>query len=521
MAAVLSSAVFVPLSEVSDLKSLKKVLTVEVFEMGETVPIKVSGFTLDRKGYIGLPRQYGLQYCHDNGIEIDCRTSRGSPVKFRTESTPRDYQVGFIEEMVRLTEDANDFVAKAATGKGKTYMSLMVALRLGVTTMVVVDQDNLLLQWVSAAKKHLGLTDDEIGIVQGPRCDYKGKKLVICMMQSLTRKTYPRDMYEWAGLVVFDEVHVAGAETFSRAMLMFSAECRFGVSATPDRRDALRKLIEWSLGEVRAELVNKHKQSVVYYLESETVYSWYANVSSKVGRIINEIAEDDERNLLIVKAIKWLYDKGRDILVLSDRIEHVENLKALCVFSGVADKDCGVYTGFYNQYRLAKDDKPERKPHGHERGTEYCPVKLQQVRSRKNKKFLPPILENSRVIFATYGMFSKGVDVPRLSAGIDCTPRSAAEQTHGRLLREGEGKLTPIWVTIRDVNNYRTEFQFAKRIEDYVKSNGEIYLWHIARGVKKQDVRELRREALQHSNLLREAKILKSVDGRNAVLLPK
>jgi len=521
VSAILSSAVFVPLSEVPDLKSLKKALTVEVFEMGETEPTKVSGFTLDKKGYIGLPRQYGLQYCEDNGIEIDCKTSSGSPVKFSTQSTPRDYQVGFIEEMVRLTEETNDFVAKAATGKGKTFMSLMVALRLGVTTMVVVDQDNLLVQWVSAAKEHLGLTDDEIGIVQGPKCSYKGKKLVICMMQSLTRKAYPEDMYRWAGLVVFDEVHVAGAETFSRAMLMFSAECRFGVSATPNRRDALRKLIEWNLGEVACALKAEHKQSIVYYIESPTVYSWYANVSSKVGRIINEIAADDERNLKIVNAIKWLYDKGRDVLVLSDRIEHVESLKALCVYSGVPDKDCGVYTGFFNQYRLAKDDKPERRPHGYVRGAEYCPVKLQAVRSRRNKKLLPPILENSRVIFATYGMFSKGVDVPRLSAGIDCTPRSAAEQTHGRILRIGDGKFTPIWVTIRDVNCYRTEFQFAKRIEEYVKSNGEIYLWDTTRGVKKQDARELRRAALDRSRELKEARIVQAVDGRNSLVLPE
>lgn len=401
-----------------------------------------------------------------------------------------------------------------------TFMSLLVAARLGVTTLVVVDQDNLLTQWVQQAKEHLGLTDDDIGIVQGPRSDYSGKKLVIAMMQSLTRKRYPAEFYEWAGLVIFDECHVAGAETFSRALMMFSAVCRFGVSATPKRRDALQNLIEWNLGGVKARLVDKHRKSSVYYLESPTVYSWYANVSPKVGRIINEIAADDERNLLIARAIKWLYDKGRHILVLSDRIEHVEALRALCVMSGVAKERCGVYTGFYHRYLLAKDDKPARRPVGYVRGAEYCPVKLQLVRSRRNKKQLPQVLESAQVIFATYGMFSKGVDVPRLSAGIDCTPRSAAQQTHGRILRAREGKATPIWVTVRDVNCYRTEFQFAQRVDEYVKSSGEIYLWDIERGIKRQDAAALRREALRRSSELRAGRIVAGADGRNVILLP-
>lgn len=521
MNAYMSSAVYIPLSEIEDAAALRDSLTVETYDMGETEPRTVVAYTEDVTGHIGVPRQFGVAYCEEHGIAIDFTMSEGTPVAFSVTAVPRDYQVAFLDEMTELARTEHDFVAQAATGKGKTFMSLLVAARLGVTTLVVVDQDNLLTQWVQQAKEHLGLTDDDIGIVQGPRSDYSGKKLVIAMMQSLTRKRYPAEFYEWAGLVIFDECHVAGAETFSRALMMFSAVCRFGVSATPKRRDALQNLIEWNLGGVKARLVDKHRKSSVYYLESPTVYSWYANVSPKVGRIINEIAADDERNLLIARAIKWLYDKGRHILVLSDRIEHVEALRALCVMSGVAKERCGVYTGFYHRYLLAKDDKPARRPVGYVRGAEYCPVKLQLVRSRRNKKQLPQVLESAQVIFATYGMFSKGVDVPRLSAGIDCTPRSAAQQTHGRILRAREGKATPIWVTVRDVNCYRTEFQFAQRVDEYVKSSGEIYLWDIERGIKRQDAAALRREALRRSSELRAGRIVAGADGRNVILLPK
>ena len=124
-------------------------------------------------------------------------------------------------------------------------------------------------------------------------------------------------------------------------------------------------------------------------------------------------------------------------------------------------------------------------------------------------------MNTARVIFATYGMFSKGVDLPRLSAGIDCTPRSQAQQVHGRILRKHPGKLSPIWMTCLDINSYRTNYQFAQRIDEYQKSNANIYEWDFDKGIRKQDFQQLRLGALNRSSDLKTARIVQHRNGKN------
>ena len=95
--------------------------------------------------------------------------------------------------------------------------------------------------------------------------------------------------------------------------------------------------------------------------------------------------------------------------------------------------------------------------------------------------------ENARVIFATYGIIAKGVDIPRLSGGVDATPRAKAAQLLGRTLRILPGKIRPIWITIADMNSFRSLFQLLCRVRDYITSNAEIFIWHPKKGRKPQE----------------------------------
>lgn len=521
MKAVVSGAVFLP-KKLIDVEGVKTSLTVKQWQMGEKEPTYVPAY-YETSRYLAVPRQFGLQLISKEGIEAEHRTSTGSRVRFPkvvTHTGDYAYQQEFVDRMLQCCEEEGDFIASAATGKGKTVCSLSVAQKRGRTTVVIVDQDNLMQQWVKECKKVLGLRDEQIGRVQGKVCDYEGKAVVICMIQSLVQKEYPTEFYDYFGTLIVDEVHTAGAPTFSQALLMFSAEARFGVSATTDRRDELQKILHWNLGEVSAELTDKHDASYVYYLESGTVYSWYANISPKVGRIITEVSEDPVRNTLLVEAIKWLYDSGRDVLVISDRIEQLENLRAMCYYAGLPEEDLGLYCGFHNRWAFEKDPKPKRRPKGYEGGTEYTPVRLVRLRKRVGRKALEVIKENSRIIFATFGMFTKGVDVQRLSGGVDCTARSRAEQVHGRILRKLDGKLVPIWVTVRDLNSYRLDYQFLKRIDEYVSDSAEIYLWKPNKGVRSVDVRELKAEVRGNIEDLKALNITTCADGNYTLTIP-
>jgi superfamily II DNA or RNA helicase len=525
MKAYVSGAVYLP-RKFFESRDLESDLTIKYYKMGEPDPLYVEAFQHEGK-YVAVPRDYGLQLIADHGLGFEDRMSDGQDMdypKVVKHTGAYAYQKDFVNLILETCNESNDFLISAATGKGKTVMSLSVFQKLGVNAIVVVDQQNLLDQWVDRAKTVLGLTDDQIGIVQGGRADYEGKHVTIAMMQTLVSRKYSESFYDYFGVVVFDEAHTAGAPTFSRALMMFSARTRFGVSATIERRDALQTLLTHNLGAVRAELKDKHDTSYVYYVENSSIYSWYANVSPKTGRMLSEVAEDTDRNLVLATAAKWLYDSGRTVLVLSDRIEQLEALQVLLSCMGVPEDESAVYTGYHTVWAYRKNPRPLRKPMDYVRGTEFTPVILTPVKKKLSKKTKAEMLGSTpakiKILLATFGMFAKGVDVPELSGGVDATPRARAEQAHGRILRVRDGKLVPIWVTLRDVNSYRNDHQFAQRVKDYAASSAEIYRWRIGKGLRRIDVDDLVREARQNVARLKKLRIETSLDGNNTLVTP-
>lgn len=518
MQATIGATVLLP-KEGINVQAVKKKLTLKVWDHANETTNIVKVFK-DQKGYLSVPRQIGLHFVTKYNLDLKWETSSGyesfedvAPISLW------DYQVPWVEEIVsRLLDGELDVMAMAATGKGKTVMSLEIMRRLGSTALVFVDQEFLRDQWIEASKKFLKLKDSDIGLIQGKVCDYQDKSLVVAMVQSLYNKTYPDEVYEYFGTVVYDESHTLGAEHFSKVLMQFPAECRFAVSATPDREDQLQKVLEHNLGKLKVKLKNKHAKSVVRYVEYDGVLSWYANISPKTGRYINEIAADTRRNVLLASIIKHLSDMGRQVLVVSDRIEHLEHLMAMSYYLGVPEDSMGLITGYQNVWKYAKDPTPPRKPRHLHKDAKYTPVKLQQVKKRTPKDVLNWVKENIPIKFATFGMFTKGVDVPELSAGVDCSPRSKAQQVHGRVLRPQEGKKTPLWITIRDIMSYKAEYQFFKRLSEYSKSNAEIVQWHLSKGTRKQEVVTLRKEVERRIQLLKMAEIVTNVDGNYTVV---
>lgn len=502
----LAECLWLPITSRRQLADLQKQYTVNVYALDGTLT-EVHCYRLDREGYIGIPRASALKSISN----VTDKRRRGAGAALGKIISLYDYQEPFVRKMQEKSACLSDFICKAPPGKGKTVMALAFAQRLGRRTIVVVDQENLLTQWVERAKQHMGLTDNDIGIVQGPTATFEDKELTICMMQTLVRRKMPEHFYNYFGLVIFDESHSAGAPTFSKALMMFSAKTRIGLSATPQRSDALQKALTWSLGNVEVEMDVAHNRSLVYVLRHPAGFSERANASKMVGGFITEQADHASRNLLIAKAVKWLADSGRVVLVISDRIEQLCGLMAVCELLGVPKDSMGLYAKSRMVFKYEKDPRPKRRPPHLEKGAEYTPVRLGCIQKTIKKAELDVVKDTANVIFATYGVMQKGVDVPRLSAGIDATSRSSATQVHGRVLRENvEGKLRPIWVTIEDFNSYRSLYQLLQRIPEYVESNAEILEWQMDKGVRALDVLEYQRELKSLISSLRPKRITTS-----------
>jgi superfamily II DNA or RNA helicase len=477
--------------------------------------------------FLCLPREFGLTVCNQLHIPYEDHTSLGYKAKFPKVPTPREYQVPQINQIVDTFNDYWDFIFRAHTGWGKTVGALIVAARLGRTTLIVVDQDNLKVQWIKCLKELFGFKDEDIGLIQGKKSTFKGKSVCVAMVQTLSRKELPEGASDYFGTVLLDEVHTLGAPTFSWVLLLFNAAYRLGVSATPKRKDGLQKALDHNLGKIRVAADKKHDRSAVYIVRHETVYSFYGNVSKMTGRIFSELTEDGPRNMTIVEAAMWLFESGRDVLILSDRIEHLKELQCMLYYMGVEWDDLGLYTGYDPIWKFTKDPKPKSRPKDLHRWKNdklrwefapYTPVSMQVVQKRIPKARFPQILANCRIVLATYGMFAKGVDCPRLSGGVDATPRGTAEQVHGRILREEDGKPIPIWVTLADVNSYRLMYSFGNRIKDYLKSNGILFEWLPDGRIESCDAKVLKAEIYDRVDDLKSMRIVTNKDGLNTLV---
>ena len=100
--------------------------------------------------------------------------------------------------------------------------------------------------------------------------------------------------------------------------------------------------------------------------------------------------------MLIAESALALYETGRDLLVLSDRIEQLKHLQSLLYYLGVDPEQIGLYTGYNPVMKYAKNSKPARRPYGltvnDDTGlAEYTPISLQLIAKRIPKKKLAEV----------------------------------------------------------------------------------------------------------------------------------
>ena len=81
-----------------------------------------------------------------------------------------------------------------------------------------------------------------IGKIQQNTIDIKDKDIVLSMVQSLSMKEYDDETFSSIRFnCFFDECHHLGAEVFSKSMQKVASKYMLGLSATPNRKDGLRK----------------------------------------------------------------------------------------------------------------------------------------------------------------------------------------------------------------------------------------------------------------------------------------
>lgn len=348
---------------------------------------------------------------HDNRVKLP-----SLDIPFRGELRP--YQKKAVAALMRHGSG----MIVAPCGSGKTAMTMYVIAVRRQPALLLCHTKDLAAQLAENVTQWLGI---EPGMIGGGTWDVK--PVTVALMQSLaSRSQETRDLLSRFGLVALDEAHHCPARTFTEIMQLFPAVYRYGVTATPERRDGLEDFMTAVIGPVRHEVRNTDLETAGLLIRPTvewvpTAFDFDYSDTDDYSNMITALTEDEDRNALIIQIAADLMKQGRQVLILSGRVKHAHDLAT------------------------ALED--------------IFPDKVRPATSKETKKVRAESLDmmrsgELRCLTAT-SLADEGLDVRRLSGLILSTPSRSGSKTKqrlGRIMRPAEGKTAPVVYDLVDCN---------------------------------------------------------------------
>ena len=451
---------------IKTLKEIKKDLTVNPFVIGDFGNGSEKRFSLfmESPSSLYIPRFYAQEKFGEPTIN---KMEEGESIHLKFNGSLRPEQEPIIDLYQEACTKKGGGLISLKCGGGKTVLALYIIALLQKKTIVIVHKDFLMTQWRDRIQQFL--PEARIGKIQQNTIDIENKDIVLAMVQSLSQKEYDSEVFSSFGLAIFDECHHLGAEVFSKSMAKVASKYMLGLSATPDRKDGLRKVFEWFIGPMVYFTKEKNKDYIetrIYeYYDEDPIYTKLELLYNKkpcLPRMINNICDHVPRNIFINEIIKSEYEKGRKILVLGDRREYLNRTQKWC-HENIQNNIAGQYVGG---------------------------LKPSELRDSQEKD----------IILGTFSMASEGMDIPKLNTIILASPKSDVIQSVGRILREKANvrKFHPLVIDFKDTHPNLSVFnrQCDKRIIFYKKNNHEIYLYKSDGSKEKIEKRQKKKKEL-------------------------
>ncbi|MBT3204163.1 MAG: DEAD/DEAH box helicase [Gammaproteobacteria bacterium] len=276
-------------------------------------------------GCLIVPRGYldSLPYVLTDFIDDRTLSPVNIPPLHNIQSRP--YQQQAINQAIEKEQG----LIIAPTGSGKTILGLSVIHKRQQRALILVHSKELAKQWQSEILKLMGI---EAGLIGGGQWK-EGEQITIAMLQTLGRNELKTSQIaEKYGLVLVDECHHIPANTFMKVIDLLPCKYRYGLTATPYRRDGLSILINRAIGnnlaQIKAEDVEQAGGITGAEILAIHTGCEYPELESW-NDYLKEISNDQDRNNTISTAARILAGDA-PTLILTDRIEHAENIYQAC-----------------------------------------------------------------------------------------------------------------------------------------------------------------------------------------------
>ena len=432
-----------------ELAAVRKELTVEPkvhpdFKREDTQKFQVFKENANK---LYLPRYYGLAKF---GIPETIELPEGDDINLAFEGGLRPIQEPIVIKVLEVLRTTGGGSIAVNPAMGKTVMAIYLMCQLKKKTLIICHKDFLISQWIERIGQFAPAA--RIGIIKGTKCITNDKDIVVGSIQTLWSKDIPESIMKSFGMCVYDEAHHVSARQFHKALQKTNFKYTLALSATPERADGLERVGFWYLGDIcyRQDLKDKPKETVhvkVYeYNNNDHKYSKMEfNVMKKPNnaKMITNIAECERRSKFILGLIPPLIAEGRKILMLTERISHVDWFMTELPKIGV---DSGRYVGGMKQQHLdAAQDKP--------------------------------------VLISSFQMVLEGFDNSTLDTLIWCTPKAGLgglEQGIGRILRKQAHLRTqiPLVIDIADMFGMFRNKGFQRR-KFYRKHGYQVHIINV------------------------------------------
>ena len=400
---------------------------------------------LESEKKLYVPRYWGI---NNFGTPKDVKIKEGENINLKFNGQLRDYQNNVINAFLQEIgfNDESSFkkgkgggLIEIGCGKGKTVMALKILSILGKKTGVIVHKTFLMNQWIERINQFL--PGAKVGTIQGQVIDVKDKDIVLIMLQSISQKEYPEELFYDFGFVICDECHHLSGEVFSKALQKLNTKYLLGLSATMNRRDGLTKLFKMYLGEICFKDTDVKEDNVLVkvikydvddddFEKEETDFRGNPAYSTMISKLSNY----NNRSELILSILKTelFINPNQQFIILA-------HTKALLnyLYSGINHQNIstvGYYVGGMKEADLKES-------------------------------------EGKQIILATYAMAAEALDIKSLTSLIFATPKTDIEQSVGRILRAKHNQ--PLIIDILDPHDVFKN-QYSKRRKYYIKKNYKI-----------------------------------------------
>ncbi|WP_433566914.1 TOTE conflict system archaeo-eukaryotic primase domain-containing protein [Nocardia sp. CA-151230] len=290
-------------------------------------PRLVCCFDASDPGWLRLPRGVAEEaaslIAQAGGVlEIESRLREPATITATFTGILTETQTSAVQAMIG--HDCGVLVAPP--GSGKTVMACALIANYRTPTVVIVNRTELANQWGERLEEFLDLGEGRVGSAGAGR-DRRHHVVDVVMLQTLSHRDASPDLLDGYGLAVFDECHSVGAPAAAAAMGRARIPRWIGLSATPYRADQMDPIITMQCGPIRHEIIDTTTFAKYHIVHTTTFTTNESGTdTATIAEIYNQLARDTVRTKQIAADIADAVARGRCVLALTNRIEHLTDL---------------------------------------------------------------------------------------------------------------------------------------------------------------------------------------------------